>query len=203
MPGRANPRARRKLLDELRRESERRLVEQQHLRLGDQAARDGEHLLLAPGQESRALCLALAIAGSARASPHVIRRTRRRASRRPGARCRSPTSSGNTCRPSGTSTKPVRTRCDAPPSADLAAREQYLAFHGAQQPRQRAHQRRLARAVGAEHGNELAAMKPQVTLVQDGCGAIARRRAATERIASPAGCHGRARPARRTAAPPR
>ena len=44
-----------KPFDQLRREAERGLVEHQHARARHQAARDREHLLLAAGQQPRAL----------------------------------------------------------------------------------------------------------------------------------------------------
>ena len=48
---------REQLLDQQRREAERRLVEDEQLRLGHQAAADREHLLLAAGQRAGALAL--------------------------------------------------------------------------------------------------------------------------------------------------
>ena len=42
-------------VDDLRREAERRLVEQQNLRLGHQRAADRQHLLLTAGQRARDL----------------------------------------------------------------------------------------------------------------------------------------------------
>jgi hypothetical protein len=54
------------LLDELRRQAHRRLVEEQQLRLGHQRAADGEHLLLAAGQRAAFWVLRSAAAGTAR-----------------------------------------------------------------------------------------------------------------------------------------
>src|SRR5260221_14159912 len=63
---RAQPLERREqIVDPLRPEAERRLVEQQQPRPRHQAARDGEHLLLAAGEQPRALVQALAQTGKA------------------------------------------------------------------------------------------------------------------------------------------
>ena len=53
------PDQREQLLDQQRRQTERRLVEDQQPRLGHQSASDGEHLLLAAGQRAGALALPL------------------------------------------------------------------------------------------------------------------------------------------------
>ena len=50
-------------LDDLRREAERGLVEQQELRLGHERAGDGEHLLLAARQRAGELLAALGSTG--------------------------------------------------------------------------------------------------------------------------------------------
>ena len=47
------------LLDQDRRQAHRRLVQQQHARLGHQRAADGEHLLLAAGERAGHLARAL------------------------------------------------------------------------------------------------------------------------------------------------
>ena len=60
-------------LHHLRRQAERRLVEEQHLRLRHQRARDGQHLLLAAGERSGVLLDALLQHREEREDPLVLR----------------------------------------------------------------------------------------------------------------------------------
>ena len=146
------------LLDQQRRQAERRLVEDQQLRLGHQAAADGEHLLLAARQRAGALRAALV---QARKDVEHARRGSARGARRRGDSCRDRDSRA----PSGwgrSAALPARGSARARRwlrgfSCSIAAPSKRIEPARARtMPEMRAIERRLADAVGAEHGDDLA-----------------------------------------------
>ena len=102
---------REQLLDQQRGQAERRLVEDQQLRLGHQAAADREHLLLAAGQRSGALALPFGKPREDR--EHAVAVARRgaptRGGRRRGRDFRRTVMLGKMRRPSGTWIRPRAT----------------------------------------------------------------------------------------------
>jgi hypothetical protein len=82
-------------------------------------------------------------------------------------------SSGNTCRPSGTSTTP-RPRPDVPAEFVYGFSEKDFRQQWAMQSGERAHQRGLSRAVGAQHRHQLAVVDAQVDALEHRLGAVAR-----------------------------
>ena len=139
-------------------EAQRRLIEQHHLRIAQQAAREREPLPHA------ARVLAVAAVGGLR-QPDPIEQRRRpparlarasgRAAPRSSAGCRAPTRDSESCArhrprtPPGAETPPRRPRRRG--RATLACPDD-----GQQQTAQDAHQRRLARAVRAHDADDLA-----------------------------------------------
>ncbi len=153
---------------DLRRQPERRLVQQQQLGPQHQRAADRQHLLLAARQRARLLVAALAEPRETRV--HLLDVLRRRAalSRRtcaPRRRFSSTDSAVKVPRPSGTWATPRRTTSSValptscwPSNSDAAAGAHHLA-DGAQRGR-------LAGAVGAEDGGDAAGLEPEVDAVQ-------------------------------------
>ena len=143
--------------DHLRREAERGLVEQQQARLRHQAARDREHLLLAAGEQPGALVQPLAQAREAlehrldlRAVPLA------HANKRRGAGCRAPRAPGTPAGPRAPAPRRARTTRCAGSARGLAPSSAMPPLTGRCRPAMRAHQRRLAGAVRAEHRDHLA-----------------------------------------------
>ena len=144
------------LLDDPRRQAERRLVEQQHARRGHQRAADREHLLLAAGQQRGALGPALAQDREqlVDARPRSVLVARRESARaqvlldREGPE-HAP-ALGNLHEPRARDVGRAAADEVAPGELDRPARDR--AALGAQRPGQRAQQRRLAGAVAAQHG---------------------------------------------------
>ena len=148
--------------DDLGRQPQRGFVEQQQPRAATSArARSPASAARRPTAARRAGAAARAAAESAAACSST------RASRSCGCRkaprrmLSSTLSSGNTWRPSGTSTRPSATICSAPQAGRGRGRRRWMP-PGTRpvQPRQRAHQRRLAGAVGAQQRDHLAAAAP-------------------------------------------
>ena len=145
------------VVDDRRREAERRLVEQQEARLRHQAARDRQHLLLAAREQTCAASRRSRSRGKRATSAAVSASTSiPRRAKAPSAMLSSTESSGNTCRPSGTRTRPSADDLMARQIVDPAAGKRDSAVDGAQEPADGAHEGRLAGAVRAEHGDQLA-----------------------------------------------
>ena len=139
------------------RKPERRLVEHQNLGARHQAAGDRQHLLLAAGEEAGALPLPLLergeaieqrvdhlrlVGGGARigAEPQIVDHAQFR---------KDLTALRH-------QDQPLPRDRDRRPLFDALAEEPHVAADRPDQSGERAHQRRLSRAVGAEHGDELA-----------------------------------------------
>ena len=84
-------------------------------------------------------------------------------------------SSGKTCRPSGTRIRPSRAMRLAGELIDAPPEETHFAGHRPDQPAQRAQQRRLTSAVGAEHGDKLAVADLERGVADHGRGAVTGR----------------------------
>ena len=204
MPSPLMPRDQREhLLDQQRREAERGLVEDQQLRLGHQAAPDGQHLLLAARQRAGALRHA-ARAGAGRCAntrSQIAARLRPAAAiaaeieifahahvREDAAAFRHMDQAARRRSPAGVApVDALRRRSGSSP----APRPQHAG--------DRAVERRLAGAVGAEHGDDLARADREVDAAQDLGRAIAGAQART----SSSGSAMRARAAARAAPWPR
>ncbi len=126
---------------------------------GQQPAADRQHLLLATRQH-RSKTHPAARRGSE--SARRFRRSRHRP-RATSLRANAPISRFSCTvrlvtmrRPSGTSTRCCRTRRLGRPAGDVGAVQRDRAFRRRLQPHERLEQRRLARAVGAEHRHDLA-----------------------------------------------
>ena len=115
------------VVDDLRREAERRLVEQQDARPRHQAAGDRQHLLLAAREQARALVQPLAQARKALQHRLDVRaRVGARRRNAPSRMLSSTLSSGNTWRPSGTSTTPRATTCSARRARSAPRRREWM-----------------------------------------------------------------------------
>ena len=160
-------------VDDLRREAERRLVEQEHVRRGDERARDRELLLLPAGERA-----GLRRRELARRREQLVDRVERLVAPPGSRRPREPepevlltVSSAKIRRPSGTSATPAarhglgrRPRASDPPSRMSPARSGTSAHD-------RVERRGLARAVRADQADDLARPPPRAT-----CRARPRRR---------------------------
>jgi hypothetical protein len=153
--------------DDLRRQAQRRFVEQQHARLGHQAAGDRQHLLLAAGQQAGALLQPLAQAREARSMSSTCASRPAGCRNAPRRRLSAPIVPGT----------PGGPRAPAPGRAARCARRQRRRVRArpggcrpdrAMQAGQRAHQGRLAGAVGAQQRDEFAGAHLQVDAVQHG-----------------------------------
>ncbi len=191
------------LLDELRGEPERGLVEQQDARARHETAGEREHLLLASGEEPRARIGALAEARKALehrldVGGDVVVAAQERAEAQVVAHAQV-----------GEDQAALRHQHEAGAHAigrvercHLGAEELNAAALGPEQAGQRGHQRRLAGAVGAEHRHHLAVAHVEIQARQHGRAAVAGdesghvQRDAHGRRPTPA--RGRARPLSRS-----
>ena len=147
-------------VDDRRREPERGLVEEEHVRARDERARDRELLLLAAGERARLPAPELLHDREQLVDRVDVLLRRPRRSRRPASPSRrfsSTVSSAKIRRPSGTSATPlratppgVRPTSDAPASRISPAR-------GRDEAHDRVQRRRLAGAVRPDQPDDLAA----------------------------------------------
>ena len=151
------------LLDQQRRQAERRLVEDQQLRLGHQAAADREHLLLAARQRAGALAPA-ARRGAGRCRTRArgsARAVRGRGGSSRGRGFRRTVMLGKMRRPSGTWIRPRATIADGCARSIGCCSKRIAPRHGRSTPRDRAVERGFAGAVRAEHRDDLARRSPR------------------------------------------
>ena len=162
---------REQLLDQERREPERRLVEDQQLRLGHQAAADRQHLLLAAGERAGALRSAVRRGAEKSRTPCSRLWLAPRAAAAIGCRDRDSRARvmlGKMRRPSGTWMRP-RATIAAGRSRSIAAsaKSDGAAAHGAHHAGDGAVERRLAGAIGAQHGDDLALPHGEIDAAQN------------------------------------
>ena len=165
-------------VDQHRRQAHGRLVEQQQLRVAEQRARDGEHLLLAAGHRARPSAAAVRAApGTGRARSRGRPRSAALSLRRnaPRSRFSDTVMRWKIRRPSGDWQMPALTTSWPAMPLIRAALEHHLAASRAQQPGDGAQRRRLAGAVRPDQGDDLAAVHLEVEVLDGGDVAVADR----------------------------
>ena len=152
------------LVDEQRRQAQRRLVEQEEPRLGDQRPSDRELLLLAagerPGRQPRRSCAA---PGSARAPARAAASVRARSGLavRPSSRFSPTVSVVKMWRPSSTSAMPRLAMSSVCEPGERMAEAGDGPAGDRHEPGDRGERRRLARAVRAHEADDLALARPE------------------------------------------
>src|SRR3954469_12888424 len=170
------------IVDHRRREAERRFVQQEELRPCHQPARDGEHLLLAAGEESRALMQTLAQARKALEHRIDVPGERAFPSKRAEFQVVQHRELRKDLPPFRHQDQAARHDVVRGESGNVLAAERDAAPHGTKEPADRAHESGLSGAVGAEHRDHLALANLEIDTLQHRLGTIARLELADDEV---------------------